>query len=323
MRLTRRELTMLGLGLAAPRIARAEAPYPDGPVTMVVPFAAGGSTHMVSRLLTDRLSRSLGQRFAVESRVGLSGTLGTASVARAAPDGRTLLVSPNSTFAMAANLHPISYDNERDLVPISLIATNALALCVHGASGLQRLEDLVAAARTAPGQLRYGSAGTGVSNHLAAELFEEAFEIDLTHVLFNGGGPAAQAVIADRVQLSFVDLVTAIPLIRGGALRALAVTAEARVPQLPEVPTIAELGGRDYRATTDFMLFAHAATPEPILARLSAATISAMRSIEVRDRLEPLAIQPIGGTREEAQAYFLNELTRWGTLIRHRAIQAS
>jgi tripartite-type tricarboxylate transporter receptor subunit TctC len=305
--------------LARPSVAAA-ASYPARPVSVVIPFPAGGSTHTIGRLLCDRLGRAFGQPFLVTNRAGLGGTVGSAAVARAAPDGHTLLVSPNSTFAMAAQLYPLPYDNERAFAPISLLAANALALCVHAASGLRDMDDLIAAARAAPGRIGYGSAGVGTSNHLAAELMADGFDIQLSHQDFRGGGAAVQALIADRVQLSFVDLVTAIPLIRGGAIRALAVTAPERVRQLPNVPALSELGLPGYSATTDFAFLAPAGTPEEILGRIAETTMGLMRSDEIRDRLEPLAVTPIGSTPSELAAHMQSEIRRWRAVIEANGI---
>jgi tripartite-type tricarboxylate transporter receptor subunit TctC len=287
-------------------------------VAVVAPFAAGGSTDFVARLLAQALSNAFGQQFVVDNRTG---TIGTATVARARPDGYTLLVSPNSTFAMAPYLYKLNYDSDKAFAPISLLATNAQAVCVQSSSPIRTLADLIAAAKAEPGKISYGSGGIGVSNHLVVELFAQQAGIQLLHVPYRGGAPAAQAVLSGEVGLSFIDTVTALPFVQDGSMRALAVTSAERSAQLPEVPTIAESGQPGYRASTDFALFAPTGTPEPILRRLGEATMAAMRSAEVREKLAPLAIEPVGGTPEEFPAYFEAESRKWRDIIQNRNIQ--
>ncbi len=322
--LTRRHLALAGLGLAtAPRRAAAQAAYPTRPVTVVAPFAPGGSTDFVARLIAPALQSALGQPFTVDNRSGASGTVGAASVARARADGYTLLMAPNSTFAMAPFLFQIPYDNATAFAPISLLAVNPMAVCVAANSPIRDLAGLVAAARAAPGRVTYGHAGVGVSNHLAVELFAQAAGIQLEGVSYRGGAPAAQALLTGEVQLSFVDTVTAVPFLRERQMRALAVTGARRSGALPEVPTVAEQGFAGFAASTDFALFAPAGTPADILRRLGEAAVAAMRSAEVRDRLAPLAIDPVGGTPEEFAAYFAAETAKWREIIRAKNISVT
>ena len=204
---------------------------------------------------------------------------------------------------------------------VGLLASNAQAVCVQSSSPIRTLADLVAAAKAQPGKISYGSGGIGVSNHLAVELFAQASGIELLHAPYRGGGPAAQALLGGEIQLSFIDTVTAIPFVRDGSVRALAVTSSERNAQLPDVPTIAESGLPGYRATTDMALFAPAGTPVPVLKRLADTAVAAMRSNEVREKLAPLAIDPVGGTPEEFPAYFEAESRKWREIIKDRNIQ--
>lgn len=321
MSITRRHLALAGLGLAAaarPVFAQA---YPTRPVTVVAPFAPGGSTDFVARLIAQSLQTALGQPFTVDNRTGASGTIGAASVARARADGYTLLMAPNSTFAMAPFLFQIPYDNATAFAPISLLAVNPMAVCVAANSPIRDLAGLVAAARARPGAVTYGHAGVGVSNHLAVELFAEAAGIRLEAVSYRGGAPAAQALLTGEVQLSFVDTVTAVPFLRDNQMRALAVTSARRSGALPNVPTIAESGFPGFAASTDFALFAPAGTPGDIVRRLSDVSVAAMRSAEVRERLAPLAIDPVGGTPDEFATYFAAETAKWRDIIRAKNIQ--
>lgn len=314
-------LALIALGRARPAAAQGAGTYPTRPVSVVVPFAAGGSTDFVGRLIAQSLSTALSQQFVVDNRSGASGTVGAAYVARARPDGYTLLVSPNSTFAMAPFLYKLPYDNEKAFAPIGLLASNAMAVCVQANSPYRTLADLVAAAKAKPNDISFGSGGTGVSNHLAVELFAAQSGIQMLHVPYRGGAPAAQALLGGEIQLSFIDTVTAVPFVRDGSMRALAVTSAQRNGQLPDVPTVAESGLPGFQASTDIALFAPAGTPEPILKRLSELSSEAMRTQEVKDKLAPLAIDPVGGTREEFPAYFVAESAKWGGIIRERNIK--
>ncbi|MCQ4158660.1 tripartite tricarboxylate transporter substrate binding protein [Roseomonas sp. GC11] len=317
-----------GLGalpLAAGRAARAQTPapgYPNRPVTVIVPFAPGGSTDFVARLLAQHLSARLNGSFVVENRAGGSGTLGHGAVARARPDGYTLGVSPTGTFALAPFLfEKLPYDSEKGFAPISLLAGNAMFVCVHASSPIRDYAGLVAAARAQPGRLSYASAGAGTIAHLAPELMLDMSGTEMLHVAYRSGGLQVQAVIAREAQLGFIDTVTAIPYIQSGELRALAVTSPERSPQVPQVPTLAECGLAGYRATNDFGFFAPAGSPPEIVRQLSASAREILALPEVRVRFEAAAIDIYAGTAEAFPPYQAEEARRWGELIRRRNIR--
>ena len=325
MNLNRRDLGATALALlagAATHSAAAQGmPYPNRPVTVVIPFAPGGGTDVVGRFFAQQISARLGQPFVVDNRAGASGTIGSNTVARARPDGYTLLVSPNSTYAMAAFLYPMPYDNDKAFIPISLLASNAQAVCVLPSTPYRTLADLIAAAKASPGKITYSSGGIGVSNHLSGELLAQRAGIEMLHVPYRGGGPAAQAVLAGEATLSLIDLATAMPFIRDNSLRALALTSAHRIPGLPDVPTVAESGLPGYEVNADFALFAPAGTPAPIVELLGQATTAVMRSDWMRERLAPLSIEPVGGTPAEFPAYFQAETSKWRQVIRERNIR--
>jgi tripartite-type tricarboxylate transporter receptor subunit TctC len=324
MRVSRRHLLAAGAALAAaaaPGAARAQDRWPSRTVTIIVPFAAGGSTDFVARLLAQEFTTILGQQFVVDNRAGASGTVAAGQLARARPDGYTVAVMPNGTFAMAPALFPINYDPVAGFAPAGLIASNAMFLCVHPDAPWRTLADLIAASRAQPGRITFGTAGAGVANHLGPELLQDMANISWLHVSYRSGAAALQAVISREVQLSFVDSVTAIPFLRDRSLRALAFSGDQRSVQVPDVPTIAELGFPGYRATTDFGLFAPAGTPAPIVARLGEAMRQVMGAPATRARLEPLAIDPVGGTVEAFGPYMAAETAKWGELIRKRNIR--
>lgn len=315
---TRRSLLATAALLGAASPARAVDAYPTRPVTMVVPFAVGGSTHFVAQLLARRLAANLGQPFNLEVITGDSGLAAMANVARAAPDGHRLVLSPNSTFAMATHYVDTPLVIERDFAPVCLVASTPMVLCVHADSGFRSLQDLVEAARLAPERLRYASAGIGVTNHLAVEFFARGFGIRFQNIVFSGGAPAMHALLQDQVQFAFIDLVTAIPRIAGGGLRPLAVTSAERVEPLRDVPTIAESGLPGYAVTTDFGLFAPAGTADFILDRLCRTTMAVMRAETTRQILAPLAIEPARITRQEFPEYLRAQDQTWLATIRQR-----
>ena len=316
----------LGLGAAAAAAApaRAQQPaYPTRPVTIIVPFAPGGSTDFVARLLAQQLSTSLGGSFVVENRAGASGTVGHGAVARARPDGYTLDVAPTGTFAIAPTLFsPLPYDNDKAFAPISLLAGNAMFVMVHSSSPIRTIADLIAAAKREPGKLTYASPGSGTVGQLAPELMLDMAGIDILHVSYRGGAPALQALLSKEATMGFVDTVSALPYLQSGELRALAVTGRQRDPKAPEVPTLAESGLAGYHATNDFGFFAPAGTPDAIVQRLAAAAREALNNPEVKAKLEAASIDVIGGSAEAFPPYLAEEGRRWGELIRKRNIKA-
>jgi tripartite-type tricarboxylate transporter receptor subunit TctC len=317
----RSSLVLLPALLGATRAA-AQASYPTRPVTIMVPFAPGGSTDFVARLLAQGLTTRLGQQFIVDNRAGASGTTGMAWLARARPDGYTIGVVPNGTFAMAPNMFPnLPYDSRKGFEPIGMLASNAMFISVRPDAPYKTLQDLVADAKAKPGALSFASAGSGVANHLGVELLEDVTGTELLHVVYRSGALGVQAVLAKEVTLSFVDSVTAIPYLKGGELRALAFTGSERSKEAPDVPTVAELGNPGYRASTDFGLFAPAGTPAPILNTLGEAARAVMLSDDTKAKLAPLSIDPIGGTRDQFAPYAEAEIAKWGDLIRKRNIK--
>ncbi len=314
----------LAVGAAGRAAAQGTAPAGGRAITIVVPWAAGGSTDTVVRVLAPRLSAELGQPVVVDNRGGASGTVGHLAVARARPDGTTLLVGTNSTYAMAPHLMEIPYDNERAFAPLGLIASNALYVVVHPAVPARTLPELIALARAQPGRITYGSAGAGSSFHLAMEMLLSQTRTEMLHVPYRGGAPATQALVAGEVQVCALDAVSGLPFVRAGSARILAVTGSARTPLLPDVPTVAEaMNLPGFRTTTDFAMFAPAGTPEDVLRRIHLANLAALRSPEVSNRIAELGMEVVEGTPEGFPAYFRRELEMWGAIIREKGIRAS
>ncbi|MDB5371991.1 MAG: tripartite tricarboxylate transporter substrate binding protein [Belnapia sp.] len=321
----RRRPLLLGL-TAVPLVARAQSsaapPYPDRPVTVVNPWPAGGSSDSVARILMQRLSADLGQPFVVENRPGATGTLGHNFVARARPDGTTLLLGTNSTYAIAPHLAALPYDNATAFAGISLIASSPQILCVHPTVAAQELAGLLALAKARPDALSFGTSGIGGTSHLATEMLMAMANISMLHVPYRGGGPAAQALLTGEVQVTFIDLITALPFITSGQVRALGTSTRHRAPLAPQVPTIAEAGLPDFESSTDFAFLAPAGTPDPILHRLAAASAVALRAPEVASKLEAAGITILAEGPDQWPGYFTREVAKWGGIIKARGIRA-
>jgi tripartite-type tricarboxylate transporter receptor subunit TctC len=308
---------------AAHRAAAQASDWPNRPVTVVVPWPAGGSTDVMVRVLMQRMSGDLGQPFVIDNRAGATGTVGHAWVARQRPDGYTLLTGTNSTYAIAPHLYPsLPYDNERGFTPITQLATNPQMLCVHPSLPVNTFAEFLAHARANPGRLPFGTSGIGGTSHLATELLMAMANLQMLHVPYRGGGPAAQAILAGETKVTFVDAITAIPFLRAGQLRALGVSTAERTPLATDVPTIAEVGLPGYQSSTDFGMFAPAGMPDPLLRRIHAATVGALRSQEVTEKLLQQGMTPAGSTPEEFVAYLRREGEKWGEIIRARNIRA-
>jgi tripartite-type tricarboxylate transporter receptor subunit TctC len=272
-------------GLAAslwPTVTRAQA----RPVRIVVPFAPGGGADLIARLVQPHLQQALAQPFIVENRAGAAGRIGTDAVAKAEPDGHTLLMTTESSLVIAPHIGvPMSYDPLRDFAPVSLLTRNAVVLVVHPSVPANTLMDYIALARARPGQMFYASSGVGGPNHLAGEIFKQMTGLDIVHVPFQGTGAAIPAVIANQVGAMWGFLAGLIPHIRSGSLRALAVGSRERSSVLSDTPTVAEAGVPGYEAASWIGLLAPAATPQPLIDRLWDALTRAMETPAVKDVL--------------------------------------
>ncbi|WP_043358491.1 tripartite tricarboxylate transporter substrate binding protein [Belnapia sp. F-4-1] len=319
-----RRAILAGLLPLGARVALAQGepwPAPGRPVTIVVAWAPGGSTDFVGRVVAQQLSKEIGGTVVVDNRPGASGTVGHASVARARPDGYTLLLGVNSTYAMSRHLFPQrGYDDDMGFAPIGRIAVSPIFLCVTPRLGTPSIAAFVARAKSMPGRLSYGSSGAGSSAHLATELFLRSAGIAVQNVTYRGGAPAVQALVQGEVEMAFVDAVTALPLMASGQIAALGVSTPERNPLAPDVATIAESGFPGFQATSDFALLAPAGTPEPIIRRLSAGLAATMKNPEVLERLRQGSIFPTFGTPQEFPAYLAAESAKWGEVIRSRGI---
>ncbi|BDG71959.1 Bug family tripartite tricarboxylate transporter substrate binding protein [Roseomonas fluvialis] len=319
--LTRRTTLGLaaGLGLAAP--VRAQEAWPSRPVTLVVPWAAGGSTDAVARILAQRLTQDTGRSFVVDNRTGANGTIGFNSVARARPDGTTLLVSTVSTYAMAPWLYQLPYDNERDFVGIGLLAAMPIIMVVNKDFPARTLAEFIELARRPNHRITYANSGTGSSTHLATELFLQEARLEIPDIGYRGGAPAVQGVIANETPMVFQAASGILPQIQAGTLRALGIASRERSPLAPEIPTFAEQGLPGVVVEEHIAFQGPGGLPADIVARANAAARAAMEATETRQRLAALAVVPSVGTPEAWPAYFTAENAKWRDMIRARNIR--
>jgi tripartite-type tricarboxylate transporter receptor subunit TctC len=294
----------------------------DKVMRIVVPFAAGGPTDILARVLAPKLAVSLKRNVIVENRVGGTGGIGATFVAKAAPDGDTLLLGTSSIMAASPNLSPnLTYDPINDFVPISLIATIENLLVIHPSVPAKNVKELVAYAKANPNKLSYASSGIGSTYHLGAELFAAQTGIEWTHVPYKGAAPAIQDVLAGHVQVMFDNTSSAIPYIKAGKLRALGVASLKRYPTLPDLPTIAEEGVPGYETTIWLGFFAPAKTPPNVLQKLNKDIQDAVNSAEYKEKLIALDIQPKVSSSQELAAFLKSDLAKWAKVIKDANIK--
>lgn len=296
--------------------------YPNKPVRIVVPFAAGGAIDIIVRASAQQLSKELGQQMVVDNRPGASGNIGAELVAKSAPDGYTLVAGTSATHAVNSALYAkMPYDIRRDFVPVAHIAGVPNVLVVTPASGIHSVDDLIKQARTAPGRLSYGSAGSGTSLHLAGELFGAAARVGLLHIPYKGAAPATADLLGGQITMMFNTVPVALPLIRSGKLTALAVTSAKRHFALPEVPTFAELGYASVASETWVGLFAPAGTPRELVDKLAQALDRSLRDKSVVELLRKQGAEPQFMDPAAFARYVDSEIARWGGVVRAAGIK--
>jgi tripartite-type tricarboxylate transporter receptor subunit TctC len=305
-------------GVILPLAGHAEGQWPERPVRLVVPYAPGGNTDAVARITGQYLQQALGNAatFVIENRGGAGGIVGTAVVAKAPPDGYTLCVCGIGAITIASAAERLPYDPLTDLAPISVLNTNPEVLVVNPSSSAHSVADLVAVARTQPGRLTYGSSGVGGLMHFSAVIFADRYGIELTHVPYRGGAPATAALLANEVSMVFANMSDALPLVRAGNLRALAITTRERSSSLLDVPTIAETGLPGYAAESWNGLFAPSGTPQSIIDRLSVLSIAMARDTEVQRRMAALGSISVANTPEDFARQLQEETSTWDRILR-------
>ena len=295
--------------------------FPAKPVRMVVPFAAGGGTDIIGRLVAQKVTEAWGQQMLVENRAGGGSVIGTEAVARSAADGYMLLLAAPPFTTNAALLPKLPYDSLQDFAPVILVATAPLIVVVHPSLPARSIKELVAIAKARPGQLSYGTSGNGGPQHLAGELLKSMAGIDLLHVPYKGGGPAVVDLVGGQVQLAFASTLTALPFVKVGRLRAIAVTGARRSAILPDLPAVAEAGFPGYETTTWYGILARGGTPPAVIATLNADIARALNLPEVKDRLASEGAEVVGGTPAAFAAFIQAEIARVRKLAKTTVIK--
>lgn len=315
-----RGLLLAALVLAAQAV-HAQA-YPSRPIRLVVPFPPGGSADILGRALGQKLGERLGQSVVVENRPGAGTAIAAELVAKAAPDGYTLMLGTVSSHAINPALNPkLPFDPLRDFTPVAPVAAIPFALLVHPSVPARTVPELVGYARSKPGKLDYSSAGSGTSNHLAGELFESMTGTHMVHIPYRGSAPALQDLIAGRVAVMFDLVLTAAPHVRSGAVRGLAVTGTKRSAALPELPTIAESGLPGYDVTAWFGVFGPAGLPRPVVDRLNAEIARALAAPDLQRRLVSQGADTLTGSPDEFAAYLKSETVKWAKVVRDAGVR--
>ncbi|MCC7486957.1 MAG: tripartite tricarboxylate transporter substrate binding protein [Burkholderiales bacterium] len=307
-------LPLLALLAATPAAHPQTGKWPVKPVRTIVPFPPGGATDIVARMIAARLSEEFGQQFIVDNRAGAAGTIGAEVAARANADGYTVIVV-GATYAASAALHKLPYDPVNGIAPIAMLAAGPNVLVVHPSLKAANLNEFIALARAKPGSLNFGSGGTGSFSHLAAELFRQMTRTDMVHVPFKGTGPALANVVSGQIQLMFAAAPAAIPQMKAGRLRALAVTTGKRSPVIPDLPAISEqVPG--YAAAVWQGMWTAAGTPKEIVSRLNRALAGVLDRPDVRERLRTDGAEPAHSTPEEFARFIARDIARWSTVVK-------
>ena len=303
-------------------IAPAQVQYPNKPVRLVLPFPPGGGTDTLGRVVGAKLSDSLGQQVVIENRPGAGANIGAEVVAKSVPDGYTLLMG-NIAHAINVTLYSkLGYDLQKDLAPVSLLASTPNIVVVHPSVPATSVKELIAVAKARPGQLDFASSGSGSSAHLAGELFSNLAGIKMTHVPYKGGGPAVIALLGGQVSVGFATTPSVINHVKSGKLRGLAVTGARRSPSSPELPTVSESGLPGFEVVGWYGLLVPSGTSREIVSRLHAESVKLLKLPDVKERLDATGFEPIGTTPDEFGAYIRSEVEKWAKVVKASGIRA-
>ena len=314
-------LAIVAVACVALPAARAQD-YPNRPIRVVNPWVAGGSSDSVTRIVAAKLADELGQQIVVDNRPGATGTLGSSQVAKGPADGYTLLLTTNSTYAIAPHLYKdLNFDMATAFAPINLVGRTPQILSAHPSLPVTDFKSFLAYVRANPDKVPFSTAGYGATSHMATELLMMMADIKMLHIPYKGGAPSVQAVLAGETMLSFVDVITALPFVKDGKMRPLGAGTRQRAAMMPDVPTIDEAGLPGFDSSTDFALFAPVATPKDIVAKLVAATDRALQAADVRERLASQGIEVVNGSPDILETSFKVETEKWGRVVRTRNIK--
>ena len=301
--------------LAAPLTARAQT-FPERPIRLVVPYAPGGTSDIVARLIAAPLSNLIGQQVIADNRPGAGSNIGTEIVARAAPDGYTLLMATPALSSNPALYAKVNWDPIASFTPVTLVGEVPVVLVVHPSLSAKSVRDLIALAKAQPGKLNFGSSGNGGIGHLVGEHFKSMAGVDMTHVPYKGNGPALIDLMAGVLNLAFSDLAGASPFMKAGKLRPLAIASARRSATVPNLATMSEAGVPGFQASSWFAVFAPAGTPRAVIAKLNADIVKVIHAPELRERMSGLGFDVVGGKPEELAAFLKAEIVKWAKVIK-------
>ena len=308
---------LLVLTLASPTAVLAQGTYPNKPIRLIVPFPPGGTTDILARSVGNELTKSLGQPVVVENRSGAAGNIGADAVAKSAPDGYTLLMGTVGTHGINSGLYAkMPYDAVKDFAPITIVAAVPNMLVLHPSVPAKTVKELIDLAKANPGKITFASSGAGTSIHLSGELFKTMAGVDILHVPYKGSSPALTDLVGGQVNIMFDNMPSALPLVKGGRLRAIAVTTSKRSATMPDLPTMAEAGLPGFDASSWFGVLAPAGTPKDIINKLNAAIVKALGTPEMKDKLSSQGAEPIGNTPEQFATHIQSELVKWAKVIK-------
>jgi len=290
--------------------------FPTKPIKIIVPFPAGGTVDFFARVISTKLSEALGQSVLVENRAGAGGNIAAEAVAKAAPDGYTLLMGSEIIAINTSLYSKMGYDPVKDLAPITLVGTVPNILIVHPSLPVNSVNDLIALAKKTPGKISFASTGQGTSTHLSSELFKLMANVDMLHVPYKGGPPAIADLISGQVNMMFINMPTGITHVRSGKAKIIAVSSIKRVSQLPDVPTVDQAGVKGFETSAWSGLYAPAGTPADIINRLNAEVVKILKQPSVREQLMAQGAEPVGDTPEEFSRFTLAEISKWAKIIK-------
>jgi tripartite-type tricarboxylate transporter receptor subunit TctC len=312
---------LVGFALCVTAPSFAQSSYPDHPVKVIVPFAAAGPTDVMARLIAQKLSEHLGKQFYVENQPGAGGNIGMANAAKATPDGYTILFVSSSYVVNPSLYAKIPYDPYKDFTPVTIAGDSPNVLVVNPSLSAKNVKELVDLIKANPGKYSFASAGTGTTPHLAGELFKLSYGLDLVHVPFNGAGPAIQSTVAGHTPIGFTALPPAAPLVKGGQLRALAVTGKTRSLALPDVPTMEEAGLKGQESDTLQGVLVPSGTPKEIANLLYREIVKIVHEPDVQEKFATLGFDPIANSPDEFAAEIKIEIAKWGKVIKDANIK--